>query len=101
MELLTQEPRTIKLASMMIGNGMIDALHELPVILPPVCDGLDYPQVISDELCQAMRVKLPEGTRQTQRCYDSGLERDCMSAQLFWEDEIFEPYVFIVLLHCL
>jgi len=83
----------------MIGNGMVDTLHSLPVILPPVCDGLDYHPVLSKELCQSMRGKIPEGTRLTKQCYDSGLVHDCVSAQVYWEDHIFEPYVYIILLH--
>jgi hypothetical protein len=72
---------------------MVDTLHALPVVLPPVCDGLDYPQLLSDNLCEELRRRIPEGIKRTQRCYDFGITDDCISAESFWENNIFDPYV--------
>lgn len=92
-ELLNESPRKINLASMIIASGVVDTLNSLPVILPPVCNGLDYPQLLSNDLCKKLRGRIPEGIQRTQKCYESGDVDDCISAESFWESYIFEPYV--------
>lgn len=79
-EILSHSDSGINLKSVMIGNGITDALNQFPQDPHMACGDGGVPAVLSKSDCQQMKNAVPRCQRATQQCYDTEDDQTCISA---------------------
>ena len=79
-EILSHPNTNINLKSILIGNGLTDALNQYPEYVSMACGEGGYPAKVSESTCRSMRNSIPNCKEAIQSCYDSGDARTCTSA---------------------
>lgn len=88
----SQELVPIHLASVMIGNGLVDPLIQMPSVVEYACEG---PYAIYDDPlgaeCRALRAAAPVCKRMIQACYNFESPLTCVPATAYCWQGIFNP----------
>jgi cathepsin A (carboxypeptidase C) len=82
-----KEDKFFDLKSVMIGNGITDALIQYYYYIPMACNATEsgYKQLISDEDCDKMETMYPRCAALINRCYSSQTALTCLPANLYCE----------------
>ena len=91
-EILSHKKRNINLKSILIGNGLTDALSQYPYYRPMACGEGGYPPVLDEGSCQAMDNALPRCLSLIQSCYNSESSWLCVPATIYCNNAIMSPY---------
>ncbi|CAI6045224.1 unnamed protein product [Clonostachys chloroleuca] len=90
---IVSEPDTIiNLKSILVGNGLTDALTQYAYFRPMGCGEGGYDAVLSDQACQAMESNLPQCQESIQKCYDGGSSAACRNAFSLCNGLFISPY---------
>lgn len=92
-EIVTSTPtRTFNLTSIMIGNGLTDALVQSQYYEPMACGEGGYPAVLTDEKCDKMKVDANRCAKLTEACYRSESTLPCVVAMSYCNWALMNPY---------
>ncbi|KAF3903906.1 hypothetical protein ABW20_dc0110645 [Dactylellina cionopaga] len=93
-EILSRKPqdRNINLKSVMIGNGIVDALTQYASYQPMACGEGGYPAVLSPEQCQTAKTATPQCLNMVSDCYKSRSSSACQAANSFCDEAFLAPY---------
>lgn len=91
-EILKHPHSNINLKSLLIGNGLTDALNQYPAYRPMACGQGGWPAVVQPDQCKAMDDALPRCLSLVQSCYDSGSVWSCVPASIYCNNAIIGPY---------
>ncbi|TQS31631.1 hypothetical protein Golomagni_08082, partial [Golovinomyces magnicellulatus] len=70
----------INLKSVLIGNGLTDALNQYPEYPPMACGDGGQPAALSQSTCSKMKAAIPECKKAIQQCYDTEDDQTCIDA---------------------
>ncbi|KAL9597240.1 MAG: hypothetical protein Q9219_005283 [cf. Caloplaca sp. 3 TL-2023] len=91
-QILSFKKRNINLKSVLIGNGLTDALTQYDYYRPMACGDGGYPAVLSESECQSMDNALPRCKSLIESCYNSGSVWTCVPASVYCNNAILGPY---------
>lgn len=91
-DILKQESN-INLKSVLIGNGLTDALTQNPYYKPMGCGDGGYDAVLSESQCSDMESAIPKCKEMVQSCYDDPSDtKSCVSGANFCNSAFLNPY---------
>lgn len=91
-EILSHKKRNINLKSLLIGNGLTDALTQYEYYRPMACGEGGYKAVLDKAECQAMDNAYPRCASLVQRCYDSESVWSCVPSAIYCNNALLGPY---------
>lgn len=91
-EILKHKKRNINLKSILIGNGLTDALEQYPWYRPMACGEGGYPAVLDETECRSMDNALPRCLNLIQGCYSTESVWMCVPAAIYCNNAILVPY---------
>ncbi|CCU80427.1 carboxypeptidase Y [Blumeria hordei DH14] len=91
-EILSHKDRNINLKSVLIGNGLTDALTQYEYYRPMACGQGGLPSALSPSECQAMDEALPRCQRLIQTCYDYESAWACVPASIYCNNVMMGPF---------
>ncbi|MCJ1352136.1 MAG: hypothetical protein MMC33_002120 [Icmadophila ericetorum] len=91
-EILSHKKRNINLKSVLIGNGLTDAINQYPSYRPMACGEGGWPAVLDESECQAMDNALPRCLSLIDGCYQSESVWSCVPASIYCNNAILAPY---------
>ena len=91
-EILSHKKTNINLKSVLIGNGLTDAITQYPLYRPMACGEGGYERVVDEQTCDAMDNALPRCLSLIQNCYDSESVWSCVPASVYCNNAILGPY---------
>ncbi|KAI9760458.1 MAG: hypothetical protein M4579_001652 [Chaenotheca gracillima] len=91
-EILSHKKRNINLQSIMIGNGLTDALTQYAYYKPMACGEGGWPAVLDESECQSMENALPRCTSLIENCYQSESVWSCVPASIYCNNAMMGPY---------
>lgn len=91
-EILSHKKRNINLKSVLIGNGLTDAVNQYPSYRPMACGAGGWPAVLAEPECQAMDNALPRCLSLIEGCYESESVWSCVPASIYCNNAILAPY---------
>lgn len=85
--IMNKEDKNFGLSSVMIGNGITDALLQYYYYIPMACNATEsgYKQLISDEECENMEAMYPRCAALIKSCYRSQNALTCVPSNLYCE----------------
>ncbi|KAH3664284.1 hypothetical protein OGAPHI_004636 [Ogataea philodendri] len=92
-EILDHQNKSFELTSILIGNGITDALIQYGWYGPMACNGTlsGYKQIIPDSDCELIDEKYPRCARLIEACYRTESAITCLPANIYCET-IMEPF---------
>ncbi|KAL9129473.1 MAG: hypothetical protein Q9217_002069 [Psora testacea] len=91
-EILSHKKTNINLKSVLIGNGLTDALNQYPSYRPMACGDGGWPAVVDESTCQSMDNALPRCLALIESCYSSKSVWICVPASIYCNNAIIGPY---------
>lgn len=91
-EIVSHADRSFDLTSVLIGNGITDALVQYAYYEPMACGKGGYPPVISDEECEDLREAYPRCARLIEACYTYDNTLACLPATIYCGSKLLDPY---------
>lgn len=91
-EILSHKDRNINLKSVLIGNGLTDALTQYEYYRPMACGQGGQPSALSESQCQAMDDALPRCQSLIQTCYDYQSAWACVPASIYCNNAMMGPF---------
>ena len=91
-EILSHKKTNINLKSVLIGNGLTDAITQYPEYRPMACGKGGWPRVVDEQTCESMDNALPRCQSLIQGCYDSESVWSCVPASVYCNNAILGPY---------
>ncbi|CDR37771.1 CYFA0S01e16820g1_1 [Cyberlindnera fabianii] len=91
-EIINHADRSFELTSVMIGNGITDALIQDKYYQPMACGLGGHPAVLSDEECDTMDAKYPRCAALVKACYKSRNSFACVPANIYCASVTLGPY---------
>ncbi|KAK6465429.1 Alpha/Beta hydrolase protein [Scheffersomyces coipomensis] len=92
-EIINQKDRSFELASVLIGNGITDAIQQYKALIPMACGQGGYHPIISAEDCQHLEDIYPECKVGLDECYaDPTNATVCATADSFCSKAMFGPF---------
>ena len=91
-EILDHKKRNINLKSVLIGNGLTDALNQYPAYRPMACGEGGYPAVVDESTCQSMDNALPRCLSLIETCESTESVWTCVPATIYCNNAIIGPY---------
>ena len=91
-EILAHKKRNINLQSVLIGNGLTDALNQYEYYQPMACGEGGYPAVLDESSCQSMENALPRCLSMIESCYSSESVWSCVPASIYCNNALLGPY---------
>ena len=91
-EILKHKRTNINLKSLLIGNGLTDALNQYPEYRPMACGQGGYPAVLDESSCQAMDNALPRCLSLIETCQSTDSVWTCVPATIYCNNAILGPY---------
>nr|POF23920.1 carboxypeptidase y like a [Quercus suber] len=91
-EILSHKKRNINLQSLLIGNGLTDALTQYDYYRPMACGDGGWPAVLSPDECQSMDNALPRCKSLIESCYSSESVWSCVPASIYCNNALIGPY---------
>lgn len=85
--IVNKEEKNFDLTSVMIGNGITDALIQYYYYIPMACNATEsgYKQIISDDKCEDMEKMYPRCATLIKACYNVQNALTCVPANLYCE----------------
>lgn len=83
--------RVFDLSSIVVGNGIWDALHQAASYEPMGCGQGGVPSVFDSDTCSQMNQALPGVVSAVQQCYSSQDADDCVNAENAYNSELIGP----------
>lgn len=84
--------RNFNLTSVLIGNGLTDALSQYPLYEPMACGEGGEPAVLEPEQCDGMLDSLPRCLSLIKSCYDYESVWSCVPAAIYCNNAQMGPY---------
>jgi cathepsin A (carboxypeptidase C) len=91
-EIMSHKKTNINLKSVLIGNGLTDAINQYPEYRPMACGKGGWPAVLDESECTAMDNALPRCLSLIQNCYDSESVWSCVPASIYCNNALLAPY---------
>ena len=91
-EILSHKKTNINLKSLLIGNGLTDALNQYPAFRPMACGDGGWPAVLDESTCQSMDNALPRCLSLIETCYNTESVWTCVPASIYCNNAIIGPY---------
>ena len=91
-EILDHKKTNINLKSVLIGNGLTDALNQYPAYRPMACGEGGYPAVVDESTCQSMDDALPRCLSLIKTCESTDSVWTCVPATIYCNNAIIGPY---------
>ncbi|KAL9615194.1 MAG: hypothetical protein Q9167_000401 [Letrouitia subvulpina] len=91
-EILRHKKRNINLKSVLIGNGLTDALTQYEYYRPMACGDGGWPAVLDESACQSMDNALPRCQSLAESCYNSESLWICVPASIYCNNALIGPY---------
>ena len=91
-EIMSHKKTNINLKSVLIGNGLTDALNQYPEYRPMACGKGGWPAVLDESSCESMDNALPRCLSLIQNCYDSESVWSCVPASIYCNNAMLAPY---------
>lgn len=91
-EILSHKKTNINLKSLLIGNGLTDALNQYPAYRPMACGDGGWPAVVDESTCQSMDNALPRCQSLIETCYNTESVWTCVPASIYCNNAIIGPY---------
>ncbi|ODA81883.1 hypothetical protein RJ55_00388 [Drechmeria coniospora] len=91
-EILSRANGSIKLKSVMIGNGITDPLTQYGALRPMACGGGGHEPVLDEEQCEAMDEALPSCENLIRQCQDEGTAKECGWARVSCDLNLLDAY---------
>ncbi|KAG8528891.1 uncharacterized protein KY384_006580 [Bacidia gigantensis] len=91
-EILSHKKTNINLKSVLIGNGLTDALEQYPAYEPMACGKGGWPAVVDEGTCQSMRNALPRCLSLIEACYNTESVWTCVPATTYCNNVELGPY---------
>lgn len=91
-EIMSHKKTNINLKSVLIGNGLTDAINQYPEYRPMACGKGGWPAVLDESECTAMDNALPRCLSLIQGCYDSESVWSCVPASIYCNNALLAPY---------
>ncbi|KAL8656767.1 MAG: hypothetical protein Q9210_000010 [Variospora velana] len=91
-QILAYKKRNINLKSILIGNGLTDALTQYDYYRPMACGKGGWPAVLDESECRSMDNAIPRCKSLIEGCYSSGSVWPCVAASVYCNNAIIGPY---------
>lgn len=91
-EILNHADRTFELHSVLVGNGITDALVQNKYYQPMACGLGGHPQLLADSQCDQMLRDYPKCARLVQACYRTRSAFACVPAELYCSQKLLGPF---------
>ncbi|KAF3926612.1 hypothetical protein AA313_de0207666 [Arthrobotrys entomopaga] len=92
-EIVADQQRRIKLKSIMVGSGLIDAKTYYPYYHKIACGKMQSTQALLDaNTCRAMEAAVPQCVKLIDACYAKKNDQNCQAAAKFCEPKIKHPF---------
>lgn len=90
-EIIQHEDRVFNFTSLLIGNGITDALNQADAQISMACGLGGYPSILDAETCDELYGKLPRCLSLLDTCYKTETPLVCLGASLYCET-LSKPY---------
>ncbi|CCC71897.1 hypothetical protein NCAS_0I02290 [Naumovozyma castellii] len=84
--------RTFNLTSIMIGNGITDALVQADYYQPMACGKGGYPPILSERNCEKMKGSTSRCHSLNELCYKSKSSLPCIVSSTYCDAALFKPF---------
>lgn len=91
-QILSHKKRNINLKSVLIGNGLTDALTQYAYYRPMACGDGGWPAILDESTCQSMDNALPRCQSLAESCYSSDSLWICVPASIYCNNALIGPY---------
>ena len=91
-EILSNADRSFELSSVLIGNGITDALIQAGSYKPMACGEGGYKPVLEESQCEQMERDYPKCASLAKLCYEFQTAFTCVPAEFYCENKLFQPY---------
>lgn len=91
-EILKHKKRNINLKSLLIGNGLTDALNQYDQYRPMACGDGGWPAVLEPSQCRSMDSALPRCLALIEGCYENDNVWTCVPATIYCNSALMGPY---------
>ncbi|CAK7891885.1 carboxypeptidase Y [[Candida] anglica] len=91
-EIINNADRSFELSSVLIGNGITDALIQYAHYKPMACGEGGYRQVLTDDQCDEMDRTYPKCALLTELCYNAPSALTCVPANIYCESSMMNAY---------
>lgn len=91
-EILRHKKRNINLKSLLIGNGLTDALNQYDQYRPMACGDGGWPAVLEPSQCRSMDNALPRCRALIEGCYENDNIWTCVPATIYCNNALMGPY---------
>lgn len=91
-EILKHKKRNINLKSLLIGNGLTDALNQYDQYRPMACGDGGWPAVLEPNQCRSMDNALPRCLALIEGCYENDNVWTCVPATIYCNNALMGPY---------